>query len=277
MIAVKTNHAKVRPVTVIKYIVLIVTILSVFPLYWMMVAATNSSVDVIAGRLTFGTRLAENYQSLIGTQPLWRSLWNSVRYTVLQTFISVFVCAIAGYGFEIYHTKIKDRLMSIILLSMMLPFVVLMVPLFQMFSKVGLLNTAAGFILPSISTPFLIMLFRQASQSFPYELIDAARIDGLSEFSIFMKMYIPTMRSTFAAAITVTFMNAWNSYLWPKVIMRDNSSQTMPMLISNLTSGYFTDYGMLMLAVLLTTLPTAIVFLALQKSFTAGLTGSVKG
>ena len=146
-----------------------------------------------------------------------------------------------------------------------------------MFSKAGLLNTAVGFILPIISTPFMIMMFRQNARSFPVDIIEAARIDGLGELGIFTRMFIPTMRSTYAAAITVTFMGAWNSYMWPKVIMKDSSSQTMPMLISNLISGYFTDYGSLMLAVLITTLPTAIVFLALQKNFADGITGSVKG
>ena len=89
-------------------------------------------------------------------------------------------------------------------------------------------------------------------------------------------MYIPSMKSVFAAAGVVTFMNSWNNFLWAKVIMSDSSTQTMPMLISNLTSGYKTDYGMLMLAVLITTIPTAIVFFTLQKNFVEGITGSVK-
>ena len=84
------------------------------------------------------------------------------------------------------------------------------------------------------------------------------------------------MKSTYAAATTITFMNAWNNYLWPKVIMTKSSSQTMPMMLSSLTSGYVTDYGMLMLAVLLTTIPTAIVFFVLQKNFAEGITGAVK-
>lgn len=161
-------------------------------------------------------------------------------------------------------------------MSMMIPFVALMVPLFRMYSKLGLLNSAVGFMLPSLATPLLIMMFRTNAKAFPIDVIEAARIDGLSEFGIFLKMYIPSMKSIFAAAGVVTFMNAWNNYLWAKVIMSDNTTQTMPMLISNLISGYVTDYGMLMLAVLITTIPTAIVFFALQKHFVEGITGSVK-
>ena len=269
-----TDKAKM----VVTYIVLIiVALLSVFPLFWMVVAATNSSVDVIAGKLTVGTQLITNYKNLIANQDVLRSLLNSVKYSVLQTLLSIGICSLAGYGFEVFHDKVKDTVMTIILMAMMIPFVSMMVPLFQMFSKAKLLNTTLGFILPSLSTPFLIMLFRQATRQFPMEMIEAARIDGLGELGIFTRMFIPTMRSTYAAAITVTFMGAWNSYMWPKVIMKDSSSQTMPMLISNLISGYFTDYGSLMLAVLITTLPTAIVFLALQKNFADGITGAVKG
>jgi lactose/L-arabinose transport system permease protein len=139
-----------------------------------------------------------------------------------------------------------------------------------------LVNTMAAFMLPTISTPFLIMLFRQSARSFPHDMIEAARMDGLSEIGIFFRMFIPTMKSTYAAAMTITFMNAWNNYLWPKVILQDDSSITMPMLVANLQGGYKTDYGMLMLGVFICTIPTAIVFFCLQKSFTEGITGSVK-
>ena len=89
-------------------------------------------------------------------------------------------------------------------------------------------------------------------------------------------MFVPIMRSTYGAAMTVTFMNAWNSYLWPKIVFQSNASITMPMLVANLKSGYSVDYGMLMLGVLICTLPTVIIFLCLQKSFANGITGAVK-
>jgi lactose/L-arabinose transport system permease protein len=123
----------------------------------------------------------------------------------------------------------------------------------------------------------LIMMFRQSARSFPTEIIEAARIDGLGELQIFFKIFMPTMKSTYAAAMTVTFMNAWNNYLWPKVIMMDDTSQTMPMLVANLSSGYSIDYGVLMLGVLICSLPTGILFLVLQKSFANGIVGAVKG
>ncbi len=254
----------------------IVSFISVFPLYWMVSAATNKSAEVISGRLVPGTYFMENLRNLLATQNVGRAFGNSFKYAAILTLVSLVVCSLAGYGFEIYHDRGKDLVMNIILLAMMVPFVATMIPLFQMVSKFGWLNTTIGFILPTVSTPFLIMMFRQSARSFPHDIMEAARIDGLSEIRIFFQMFMPTMRSTYAAAMTITFMNAWNSYLWPKVIMTDTTSQTMPMVVANLTEGYVTDYGMLMLAVLICTLPTAIVFFCLQNAFAEGITGAVK-
>ena len=255
---------------------IVVSLLSIFPFYWMASAATNLSLDVIRGRLLPGPNLLINVHNLLKNYDLKSAMTNSFVYAITQTLISVFVCSLAGYGFEIYHDKAKDRLMTLVLSAMMVPFVAIMIPLYQMFAKARLLNNVWGFILPNIATPLLIMMFRQAARSFPKDIIEAARLEGLNELEIFIKMFIPTMRSTYAAALTITFMNAWNNYLWPKVIMNTSKSITMPMLVANLQEGYVTDYGMLMVAVFLCTLPTAIIFLVLQKSFAEGITGAVK-
>ena len=261
---------------VVYTILTIVSLVSVFPLYWMISAATNKSLDVARGRIIPGGELINNFKNLIAQVDLSSAMINSFKYAIGLTVLSLFICSLAGYGFEIYHTKGKDRVMSVLLLAMMVPFAAIMIPLYRMFSELGFLNSAIGFILPTLSTPFLIMLFRQSARSFPHDIMEAARMDGLNEFQIFYRMFFPTMRSTYAAAMTITFMAAWNSYLWPKIIMTNSKTITMPMLVANLTEGYVTDYGMLMLAVLLCTVPTAIVFFVLQKSFAEGITGAVK-
>lgn len=255
---------------------IIISFLSVFPLLWMISAATNTSLDVARGKIMFGTYAMQNFKNLIASQNLAGAMGNSFLYAIAQTVISMFVCSLAGFGFELYHDKNKDRLFSILLLAMMVPQVATMVPLFKMMSRAGLLNSVWAFILPSISTPFLIMMFRQNSRNFPNDLMQAARIDGLSETGIFFRMYVPIMKSTYAAAAVITFMNAWNAYLWPKVVMTDNRAQTMPMLIANIASGYSIDYGMLMMGVLFCSIPTMIVFFVLQKQFAEGITGAVK-
>lgn len=242
----------------------------------MITAATNTSVDVARGKIMFGTHAIENLTKLLEQQDLWKALGNSFFYAGIQTIAALFICSLAGYGFELYHDKAKDKVFSCLLLAMMVPQVAILIPLFKMIAQMKLLNTVWAFILPAISTPFLVMLFRQNSRNFPADIMEAARIDGLSEFRIFFKMYMPIMKSTYAAAAVITFMNAWNAYLWPKVVMSDNRAQTMPMLIANLAAGYSVDYGVLMMGVLFCSIPTMIVFFVLQKQFAEGITGAVK-
>ena len=115
----------------------IVSFISVFPLYWMVSAATNKSVDVTRGRLIPGTYLIENFKNLVNSQNIGRALGNSFKYAIILTLVSLVICSLAGYGFEIFHDKGKDIVMNIILLAMMVPFVATLIPLFQMFSKAG--------------------------------------------------------------------------------------------------------------------------------------------
>lgn len=263
--------------TIATYVFLcVVCLFSVFPFYFMIVGSTNLSVDIVKGRLFFGTHLIENFKTLASTVKLGNAFWNSMRNALANTVASLFVCSLAGYGFQIYRDKGKDTLMGLLLLSMMVPFAALMVPLFRMFSQARLLDTTAGFILPTISTAFLIFFFRQSAESFPMETVQAARVDGLGELGIFFRIFVPIMAPTFSAAAIVTFMSAWNNYLWPLIIMQSQESQTMPLLITGLTAGYTTDYGILMLSVTITTLPTLILFFTQQKRFVEGVLGSVK-
>ena len=268
-----TKHGKILT----HIFLILVSALSVFPLLWMIVSATNKSVDILRGKLTPGGYFIENLRSLMQSQNLGRAMYNSFRNAFLLTFLSVLICSIAGYGFEIYHSKWKDRVMGVLLLAMMVPFIAIMIPLFKMVSGWKLINTLPALLLPSLSTPFLILMFRQGARSFPDEIIEAARLDGVTEIGIYFRMFVPIMKSTFGAAITVTFMSAWNSYLWPLIVFQKNETITMPLMVSNLMGVYETDYGQLMLGVLMCTLPTAIIFLCLQRSFTEGITGSVKG
>lgn len=262
---------------IISYTILVIaSFLSAFPLYYMLCGATNQSIDVVRGRLIPGTYLIENFKTLVDMQNLGLAMFNSFRNAIVITVVTLLICSIAGYGFEIYHDKAKDAVFTVLLTAMMIPFAAIMIPMFRMFSQLKMVNTMAAFMLPSISTPFMIMMFRQASRSFPHDIIEAARLDGLSETGIFFRMYMPTMKSTYAAATIITFMNAWNNYLWPKVILQNNESITMPMLVANLLGGYTVDYGVLMLGVFICTIPTAIIFFCFQKSFTEGITGAVK-
>ena len=204
---------------------------------------------------------------------------------VITTTLAMVVSSAAGYAFEIFKSKARDRVFNIVLLSMMVPFAALMVPLFRLFSSfnnipvlkwIGL-NTSGSVIIIAIATAFLIFFFRQNTKTFPKELVEAARIDGLGEFGIFTRIYMPTMKSTYAAAVVVTFMTSWNNYLWPLIALQSGDKRTLPLIISAMGSSYTPDYGMMMTAVVIATLPTALIFFLMQKQFVAGMTGSVKG
>ena len=273
----KKHGSSIQKRLIPSYIFLvIVSFISVFPFFWMISAATNKSIDIARGIIAFGGYALENLKKLFASQNVALGMKNSLINATVQTIIALLVCSLAGYGFELYHDKAKDKLFSVLLLAMMIPQVATLIPLFKMMSKLGFINTVWGFMLPAISTPFLIMMFRQNSRNFPIDIMEAARIDGLSEIGIFFKMYMPVQKSTYAAAAVITFMNAWNSYLWPKVILNKPAAITMPMLIANLAAGYTVDYGVLMMGVLFCSIPTMLVFFVLQKQFAEGITGSVK-
>ena len=255
---------------------IVVSFLSVFPIYWCFISASNTTAEILGGKLLPGSHLQENLTNLFAQADVLTAFKNSTVNTLVVLVLSLTVCSIAGYGFEVYHDKAKDRVMGLLMLSMMVPFVAILVPMFQLFSNLGLMNKTMGFVLPSISTPFLIMLFRNNARTFPKEIIEAARMDGVGELKIFLTMFVPTMRPTYAAAATITFMNTWNAYLWPRVIFKQNSAITMPMLVSNLMGGYVIDYGVVMAGVTICTLPTVIIFFILQKSCTEAIAGSVK-
>ena len=271
----------------VQYIILsVLAIVSIFPFFWMVVASTNKSVDVTKGTLVPGTYLLENLRHLLESDLQYLSAFkNSIVIAVVTTALAMIGSSAAGYAFEVFKAKGRDRVFSIVLLSMMVPFAALMVPLFRLFSKfnkipvlkwIGL-NTTGSVVIIAIATAFLIFFFRQNTKTFPKELIEAARIDGVGEFGIFTKIYMPTMKSTYAAAVVVTFMTSWNNYLWPLIALQSEDKRTLPLVISALGSSYTPDYGMMMTAVVIATLPTALIFFLMQKQFVAGMTGSVKG
>lgn len=270
----------------LKYVFLgTLSFVSIFPFYWMLMASTNKSIDVTRGTLIPGTYFLENLKSVMASDLLYmNSYGNSVIIAVTTTILAMIVSSAAGYAFVVYRSKARDKIFDFIFASMMVPFAALMVPLFRLFSnfnKLGLtaigLNSPGAVIITGIATAFLIFFFKQNTATFPKDLIEAARIDGLGEIKIFLQIYMPTMKSTYAAAIVVTFMNVWNSYLWPLIALQSGSRRTLPLILSAMGTSYTPDYGMMMCAVVLATIPTAAIFFLMQKQFVAGMTGAVKG
>lgn len=269
--------------SIISYVFLFgASIVFAFPFYFLVVSATNTSLAVTNGSLLPGGELLHNIERLFATTEMRQALINSSIVTVIQTIGSLLLGSLAGYGFEIYSSKGKELVFHAILLSMMIPFAAIMIPLFRLFAHFSSISAVIGIdsyasiYLPYLSTAFLIFYFRQNTKMFPKELIEAGRMDGLSELGCFFRIYMSTMKNTYAAAAIITFMNSWNNYLWPLVVIQSSHKQTVPLLIANLGSSYSPDFGMIMTAILIVTLPTLLIFFLLQKHFVAGMLGASK-
>jgi len=265
---------------IVLYFVLIIgVILTIGPFYWMVVGATNPSGEVLSIPPNFipGTHLMDNLNNLLGEINIWRSLLNSTIITVTYTFFGGLVSASAGYAFAKFQFKGDNLLFSIILLSMMVPYQALVIPQFELFANLDLLNSFISVILPQIAYPFAIFLMRQNMQSIPDSLLEAARIDGGGELGIFFKIVLPTSIPSIAAVSIFLFTHQWNNFLWPLITLSSKDMYTLPVALATLAGLENIDYGMLMLGATISILPIFIAFLFLQKFFISGmLGGSVK-
>jgi lactose/L-arabinose transport system permease protein len=250
--------------------------ISVFPFYWMVAGATNTANDITGGKFTLGTNLIPNITKFFELVDVPRVFFNSLVVAIGGTLLTLIVASLAGYGFEMFRSKARDRIFGGLLLMLSVPFAAMMIPLFVMFSGAGLMNTYIAIIAPGIASIFMIFYFRQNTKAFPHELRDAARIDGLREWQIFFYIYMPVMRSTYAAAMIILFMTNWNAYLWPLIVLQTNEMKTIQLVVASLATAYTPDYGLIMVANVLATLPTILVFFLLQRRFVEGMLGSVK-
>ena len=249
---------------------------SIFPFYWMAVGSTNPSPEIAHGKITPGGYLLQNIAAFFATVDVPRMFWNSAFIAVVGTVLTLSVSSLAGYGFEVFKSRFRDRIFGLLLLMLSIPFAALMVPLFIMMSQLKLINTFAAVLLPGIASIFIVFYFRQATKAFPGELRDAARIDGLNEWQIFLFVYLPVMRSTYAAATIIVFMANWNNYLWPLIVLQTEANKTVTLIVSSLSYAYVPDYGVIMISAVFATLPTLLIFFLLQRRFVEGLLGAVK-
>ncbi len=249
---------------------------SLFPFAWMVISATNASVDVTKGKMSLGGALLDNLAKLNKSFDVAQVFWNSGKIAIVGGFFTLVISSMAGYGFEVFSSKARERVYNGLLLTLMVPFAALMIPLFILMAQFDLLDTHLGVILPALASAYIVFYFRQSTKAFPPELREAARLDGLKEWQIFLFVYVPVMRSTYAAAFIIVFMAAWNNFLWPLIVLQSTELKTITLVLSSLGSAYFPDFGVIMLAAMLATLPTLVVFFAMQRQFVQGMLGSVK-
>lgn len=203
---------------------------------------------------------------------------NSLLLTVLQVALTLFVSAFVAYGFAAYEFKGKNFLFICVLLIMMVPFEIMLLPLYKLTYDIGLMNSYSAIILPGIANAATIFFFRQYLRGIPNEIIAAGRVDGASEYGIYFRLILPIMKPSFAAMGILNGMNSWNNLLWPFMVLSDEGKYTLPIGLKTLLTPYGNNYDLLIVGSFFSILPIFILFLAFQKYFIDGMTaGSVKG
>ena len=251
-------------------------VISVFPFIWMVIGATLNPNDVLKGILVPGKEFVSNWVKATSSYNLPLFFVNSIKIALVTVVLGLVVNGFAAYGFEKYASRARDRVFSVLLLTLIIPQIALIIPMFRMFAFFKLLDSHAAIILPSIMSVFIIFFMRQNFKMFPTEIIEAARADGAGELTIFLRIVTPSMQATYASAAIYMFIGQWNAYLWPLITILSDAKKTLPIAMSSMMSAYTIEYGALMVIVCISVLPVLILFLAMQKQFVAGLLGSVK-
>lgn len=249
---------------------------SIFPFYWMFVGSTNDTSKMFTNppTLVIGQRLMENMANLDAAVGIWRVLFNSLFVSLTFVLLSLAVCTLAAYGLSKFEFKGRNFIFITFLLSMMIPYQATLIPLFQLFANLDMLNTYFALIAPQLCYPFAIFLMRQNLLAFPTALIEASRIDGAGELKIFLRVVLPSMKPALAATAIYLFMMQWNNFMWPLVVVSSEDMYTFPVALSSLIGFSIIDYGQVMAGITIATVPIIIFFLLLQRHFISGMLGS---
>jgi len=258
----------------------IVALFTMAPLLWMVSVSfmTPGEASSFPPPLLPRYPTTANFVELFASTDMARYLINSLTLATLATLMSLTFNVMAGYAFAKLRFRGRDRLFRFLLTALVIPAQVAMIPLFLICKALGIVNSFAGVLVPSIATVFGIFLVRQYALSIPDEMLEAARIDGASEGRIFRSIVLPTLKPILATLATFSFLGSWSDFLWPLIILNDSQKQTLPVALANLSREHVQDVELMMAGSVVTLVPVLLLFLALQRYYIAGLmAGSVKG
>lgn len=263
------------------YIILVsVALIMLLPFYMMFVMATLPTNEIYSfpPKMWFGTNLIRNYNNMVAAVNLPRSFLNSLIVTSSNVVLVLLFCSMGGYAFAIYDFPGKKQLFAILVGTMMIPFTAIIIPWFIMMTKFGWVNNYAALVIPGCANAFGIFWMRQYCQNnVPRSLMEAARIDGCSEWTIFFRVIAPILKPAYASLGIMQFVNMWNEFMQALLILRKEKNYTLPLLLKAMVSDRGTDYGAMMLASACSVLPILIAFLCASKFFIEGLTaGAIK-
>lgn len=254
-------------------ILFLITLISLGPFIWMISTSVKNSgalmsipIEWIPKEISF-----KSYEKILVELPFLRSLFNSIVISVFSTMLTIISASLAAFIFAKFEFKYKNVLFILFLASMMVPLQVTGIPIFIILMKLKLINSYVGVIIPTVFNVFAIFLLRQYMKNISNEFIEAALIDGASYFQIYYRIILPMSIVPITTLIVINFMNYWNDYFWPLIILTDPKKMTLPIMLSKLNSQYATEYNTLMAGSLISMIPILLVYMFAQKYFIKGI------
>jgi lactose/L-arabinose transport system permease protein len=255
-------------------------LLFLMPIAWMVLSATkaNNAILAVPPTFTFGDALAANWADLSDDLPFIRIVLNSVGIAVTYTLVATLISAMGGYALAKFRFAGQAAVFGVVLVALTIPFEVRIIPQYILIAReLSLTNTWWAVILPGLANALGVFFMRQNMLSVPSELLEAARIDGASEWRIFRSVVLPIMQPALAAVGIVLFLFQWNDFLWPLLVLTSRDAYTIPVALGTLVGLTRVSWGGIMVGTAIATVPFLIMFLFLQRYFVAGITaGAVK-
>lgn len=253
-------------------VLLLLTFTSLMPFVWMVFASFKSYIELTTSKqLLPKVWTWDNYVQILQRVGFARAFWNTTIVTVIITCATLLTAALAGYVFAKYRFWGKEGLFTILLSTLMVPFAVVLVPLYVTIANLSMVDHLSGIIVTALVSTFGIFLMRQFMESIPNDLIDAGRIDGAGELWIFLWVVLPLAKAPLAALAVFTFLGSWDSFLWPLVVLTSPENQTLPLVLAGLRALYWSRYELYAAGSMLTVLPVMILYAAASKQFVRGI------
>lgn len=254
-------------------VLFVITLISLIPFFWMISTSFKSSGALMSIPIEWIPKEISwlSYQKILIELPFLKSLVNSLIISVISTGLTILSASLAAFIFAKFEFPFKNLLFILFLASMMVPLQVTGIPIFIILMKLKLTNTYLGVIFPTIFNVFAIFLLRQYMKNINNEFIEAALMDGANYFQIYFKIIMPMSVVPITTLLVINFMNYWNDYFWPLIILTDPSKMTLPVMLSKLNSQYSTEYNTLMAGSLISMIPILIVYMFAQKHFIRGI------
>lgn len=268
------------PSLVATTVLTLASLIAAFPLLWMLSMSfmPEAEANAFPARLLPRDPTLANYAELFAYQHMGRYILNSLLVACLATVLSLAFNVTAGYAFAKLHFRGRDKLFQTLLAALVIPGQLTMLPLFFLLKTLHLLNSYVGVVVPLVASLFGIFLVRQYAQSLPDEMLQAARVDGASEWQVFRRIVLPNLRPIMVTLGVFTFLAAWNDFLWPLIVLSDDSYYTLPLAVASLSQEHLQDQGMMMAGATVTIVPVLALFVFMQRHYVRGLlSGSVKG